>query len=67
MRGFAKRSPETGTLRRDTFPPRPAERTHYIVDKFFQFANVKKQTRCLRCRLVARASARARSIKAPAL
>lgn len=61
MRGFAKRSPETYTAcaapRPSVFPPRAAERTHYIVDKFFQFANVKKQTRCLRCRLVARAPA----------
>lgn len=50
------RSPETSTRpRRSASPPRTAVRTHYIVDKFFQFANVKKQTRCLRCRLVARA------------
>lgn len=49
------RSARRRPVRRVAFPPRPAERTHYIVDKFFQFANVKKQTRCLRCRLVARA------------
>lgn len=59
MRGFAKRSPRRPVRhvvpRRSAFPPRTTERTHYIVDKFFQFANVKKQTRCLRCRLVARA------------
>lgn len=71
MRGFAKRSPRRpvrGASRRvgppplrsaPRFLPRQPGRTHYIVDKFFQFANVKKQTRCLRCRLVARARARA--------
>lgn len=61
MRGFAKHAHGAEThpravrrAPRVSSPGNP-ERTHYIVDKFFQFANVKKQTRCLRCRLVARA------------
>lgn len=58
MRGFARRArrrPVYAAAPLRVSSPDGRARTHYIVDKFFQFANVKKQTRCLRCRLVARA------------